>query len=268
MSSINYYLHVDYRETDLYLLLEKVLEQKYKNINIEISKENLHIGDLIILDKDKNILFIFERKTLHDLLSSVKDGRYENQSKRLNEVNISNHNIIYLIEGNLTLPGISSKEKDLILSCLVSINHMKGFSVIRTLNKLESSEYICRLLYKLNKSNSVTIQNNIINLDNNIETLINNNNNTKVHISCLKKLKKNNEINQNNIKICFLSQIPGVSEKVAITIMRHYNNISFEELIKRIKENPEELNNIKLETNGKFRKINKNIIENIKYYLN
>ena len=267
MSVINYYLHVDYRESDLYLLLEKVLEQKYKNINIEMSKENLHIGDLIILDKDKNILFIFERKTLHDLLSSVKDGRYENQSKRLNEVNINNHDIIYLIEGNLSLPGISSKEKDLILSCLVSMNHIKGFSVTRTLNKLESSEYICRLLYKLNKNNSNLLkQNTIIELadsDKN-KTEIENNN----HISCLKKFKKNNEINKDNIKICFLSQIPGVSERIAVTLMNHYNNISFNDLINIIKKEPEELNNIKLETNGKFRKINKNIIENIKYYLN
>ena len=42
---------------------------------------------------------IIERKTLNDLASSLRDGRYREQSYRLNGTNIHNHNIVYLIEG-------------------------------------------------------------------------------------------------------------------------------------------------------------------------
>ena len=267
MTTKNLYLQVDYREKDLYLLLEKVLEKKYSDINLEISKENLQIGDFVILDSNKNILFIFERKTLQDLLSSVKDGRYENQSKRLLQCNINPHNIIYLIEGNLSLPGIDEKEKNLILSCIISLNNYKGFSVIRTLNKLESSEYLSRLLYRLNKKIIQNEKNNVIDFNNNETNNEESNESNNFHISSLKKLKKNKDITRDNINICFLCQIPGISEKVAFSIINHYDIKKFDELILKIREDEESLNNIKIETNGKFRKINKNIIDNIKYYL-
>ena len=267
MTTKNLYLQVDYREKDLYLLLEKVLEKKYSDINLEISKENLQIGDFVILDSNKNILFIFERKTLQDLLSSVKDGRYENQSKRLLQCNINPHNVIYLIEGNLSLPGIDEKEKNLILSCIISLNNYKGFSVIRTLNKLESSEYLSRLLYRLNKKIIQNEKNNVIDFNNNETNNEESNELNNFHISSLKKLKKNKDITRDNINICFLCQIPGISEKVAFSIINHYDIKKFDELILKIREDEESLNNIKIETNGKFRKINKNIIDNIKYYL-
>jgi len=48
---------------------------------------------------DKDIL-LFERKSFSDLLSSIKDGRYEEQSYRLlNSGEFPPHSIFYLIEG-------------------------------------------------------------------------------------------------------------------------------------------------------------------------
>ena len=99
---------------------------------------------------------------MQDLLGSIKDGRYENQSKRLKEHAIDNHNVIYLIEGNLLLPGIDDQEKNMILSSMVSINSLKGFSIMRTLSKIESSQYICRMLYKFSKNYKNNIEDNCI----------------------------------------------------------------------------------------------------------
>ena len=81
--SYKYTLHVDYRERDLYLLISKLLEKKYSQLNVELCKTNLEIGDVIILNEKEEIISTHRKKTLHDMLGSIKDGRYENQSKRL-----------------------------------------------------------------------------------------------------------------------------------------------------------------------------------------
>jgi hypothetical protein len=63
-----------------------------------------------------------------------------------------------------------------------------------------------------------------------------------------------------------LSQIPGVSATVAITILKHFD--SFYHLITNIKENKSCLDNIyTTDINGKQRKLNKTTIANIVKYL-
>ena len=85
---------IDSRET---LLFNSIITRdldKYKD-QIKISKEQLELGDIIIKFNDN--IFIYERKTVKDLLSSLKDGRYNEQKLRL----LSNHtNISYIIEGD------------------------------------------------------------------------------------------------------------------------------------------------------------------------
>ena len=48
-----------------------------------VSLENLEIGDIIIKNDNNKTILIFERKSLSDLISSIKDGRYKEQSFRL-----------------------------------------------------------------------------------------------------------------------------------------------------------------------------------------
>ena len=55
--------------------------------------------------------------------------------------------------------------------------------------------------------------------------------------------------------------------KTATAILEHYGNIKFDLMIQKIREDPEELKKIKVCTNGKFRKISKAIIDNIKLIL-
>ena len=72
---------------------------EYKHIKLEVV--NLELGDFIICDDLGRENVIFERKSLSDLASSIKDGRYAEQSFRLNNYNFHNHNIVYIIEGDL-----------------------------------------------------------------------------------------------------------------------------------------------------------------------
>lgn len=266
--SHKYTLHIDYRERDLYLLISKLLENKYSQLNIEICKTNLELGDVIILNEKEEIISIIERKTLHDLLGSIKDGRYENQSKRLHNHALDNHDIIYLIEGNMSLPGIDDQERNMLLSSMISINCIKKFSCIRTMSKIESSQYICRMLYKFSKENYCNVNDNqttVIDFSNttNEDDKQNTTINSDLHMVGLKKMKKNHEINRDTIGLCMLCQVPSINEKTAHAILEHYGNIKFDLIIQKIREDPSELDKIKVCTNGKFRKISKKIIENI-----
>ena len=55
------------------------------------------LGDVIICNEEEEKVVI-ERKSLTDLEASIKDGRYEEQSYRLNGLPHHNHNIIYIID--------------------------------------------------------------------------------------------------------------------------------------------------------------------------
>jgi ERCC4-type nuclease len=139
----------DMREKKLYdnCLLLKNTNEKFMNIKFTI--QNLNIGDVIIkyLNQEK---IIIERKTINDLISSIKDKRYEEQSFRLNELNHPNHNIIYLIEGLID----KFKEKQMIHSSIFSLNYYKGFSVYRTINLNETAFIICNMCLKLHSENN------------------------------------------------------------------------------------------------------------------
>jgi ERCC4-type nuclease len=123
--------------------------------------DNLKIGDVAFIETDKNEneigdeLLIFERKSLNDLASSIKDGRYAEQSFRLDGYQaVPNHNIVYLIEGDLSKyreNQFSRINKKTLLSSMFSILYYKGFSVVRTMNVVETCELVWSWADKLDR---------------------------------------------------------------------------------------------------------------------
>jgi len=89
-------IKVDIRENTLIKLL-KALNNDY-GFNFEIIVERMDLGDISIWNNGEELLLL-ERKSLNDLASSITDGRYAEQSYRLNGYSLHNHNIIYLVEG-------------------------------------------------------------------------------------------------------------------------------------------------------------------------
>ena len=274
-------IKLDNREHELIKKCENLLVAvpAFKELKIEVHQ--LPLGDIIICnEKTENILV--ERKTLSDLAASIKDGRYEEQSYRLNGLPIHNHNIIYLIEGDLGKFN-SFKEridKQTIYSAMFSINHFKGFSLVRTNNLDETAFMICNMAYKIGKeTGKIPYYQNCQNTleQNETETEIdqssiisntntNNNNITvKDYCSVIKKVKKDN-ITPENIGEIMLCQIPGVSSVSAIAILEKYKTLP--ELIKAVQIDPTCLNGVSTtDQNGKTRKISKTIIQNIVKYL-
>ena len=151
-------IKIDTRERELIKKCEDLLVAvpAFKELKIELHQ--LPLGDIIISSNGEIDNILVERKTLSDLAASIKDGRYEEQSYRLNGLPLHNHNIVYLIEGDLGKFN-SFKEridKQTIYSAMFSINYFKGFSIMRTNTIDETAFMICNMAYKMGKETTKT----------------------------------------------------------------------------------------------------------------
>jgi ERCC4-type nuclease len=242
---------------------EKKLIEKMKTLKNPdtIQEKGLLLGDIHITNSNNQLMAIFERKSLNDLLSSVCDGRYAEQSFRLNECDIHNHCIYYIIEGNISAYKDKTKSlysKSTIYSCMYSLSYTKGFSVICTNNVDETAMFIHKMREKLEKEPNKSYYSNA-STDNNVSTKTNN------YIDTVNISKKSN-INKDNIGIIMLAQIPGVSKNVAQVIIKKFKTIK--ELIKQFNKNENCMEGLTyVNVKNQTRKISKRSIENIKDFL-
>lgn len=253
-------LKIDNREHELIQKMNHYIKNVPHFNNITFTIETLELGDIVYLgdegeregeEKKENDILIIERKSVNDLLSSIKDGRYNEQSYRLNGLSLHNHNIMYLIEGDIVTHFNLS-----VYSALISLNYHKGFSVIRTFNVDETAIFVCNTLLKLEKTNKPSFYSS---KEKEKEGPTTQENNVPNYCSVIKKTKKEN-INPDNIGEIMLSQIPGISSVTAIAIMKNFKTIP--NLISSIEQDISCLSNITYETaNGQTRKINKACVD-------
>lgn len=260
-------IKIDCRENDLHILCINIVSFNKYSIPIKIQSENIPLGDVIICDDSGNEIVIIERKTLNDLASSICDGRYKEQSFRLNECNIHNHNVYYLIEGPIkSYKSHTRIDKRSIISSMISISHFKGFSIHKTNDIQESVEWIIQFAEKIGKqqqlhpfyktietSSSSSSSDTIENVDQSVS-----------YCQTMKRVKKNN-ITPENIGEIMLSQIPNVSASTAIIIMREFKTIL--SLITSLQNDEKCLDHLKIDNGKEPRKINKNSILSIRKYL-
>ena len=123
----------------------------------KIKKIQLPIGDVVLEDNLGNTILIFERKTLYDLAASIKDGRYNEQSFRLDKENIHNHNIVYIIEGDIERYNEKRGRivKKVLISSMFSLMYYKGFSVMRTNSICETADVIVYFADKYEKTRNI-----------------------------------------------------------------------------------------------------------------
>jgi len=142
---------VDERETELYDKLDIAMCSQSRAGCVDIEKEVLPIGDVLIQTNEGKDVLIIERKTFADLLSSIKDGRYEEQSYRLlNSSGFPPHSVFYLLEGMFSQLH-SPIESKIIYSAITSLQFFKGFSVYRTSTIKESADWILHMGEKIGR---------------------------------------------------------------------------------------------------------------------
>lgn len=243
----------DYREHSIYNCLVKKIETRKNYENILVEKTNLNIGDFVIGR------YIIERKTLSDLASSILDGRYKEQSSRL-DAYIKEHAeeqpvIMYFIEGSLDLfTDGYNMNKDKLISACISLMCSKNYKVFLTRHVNETCDFLLKICLKLCGGNEVVASDSQTDGGSNIAIC---NNIAK------NQFKKSNQINKDNIGIIMLSSIPNVSANIAVQLLEPFQNDVYL-FLKEIRENEEYLDNIKLTSkDGKERKLSKNIREKV-----
>ena len=274
-------IKIDVREAELIQSIQFLLTTNTSFQELTIVNEQLPLGDVIICD-EKEEKVIIERKTLKDLSSSIKDGRYEEQSYRLSGIDHPNHNIIYLVEGSMDKFNVfkGRGDKMTLYSAMVSLNYFKGFSVMRSLNVEESALIICNCALKIMKSEErgksafykkVVAQPVALSapVENELELNVVDDPVTEAaaipYCSVVKKIKKDN-VTPENIGEIMLCQIPGISSVTAVAVMEHYKTIP--NLIAAIHADPNCLQTVSYKTGaGQTRKINKTCVSNVLSYL-
>ena len=235
---------IDNREKDLI----KLLEEK----NIDFKCENLELGDILFEDNSvvdsgddsvvegigddsvvegigddsvvegigddsvvkRTELLIIERKTVNDLMASIKDGRHREQKMRLLKKQEDGIHIYYLIEGNLAY----HKSKDTLYSSILNTMMRDNIKMIFTRNIEETITYLVKFSGKLDYCKKVCSEEN------------------KSKTNYLETIKSCKKDNLTKI-ICYqamLKQIPGVSTSCAESISSIYPTMN--DLLTKYKE--------------------------------
>jgi ERCC4-type nuclease len=247
MNSITF--KIDNRETKL---IEIFKNNSIKNGSLSIDSDiiynNLDYGDFIFEINNKPLL-ILERKSISDLVSSVKDTRYNNQKFNLLNT-FDRKNIYYIIEG---LNDFNSNNgyfdtrisKDLVLSCILNTMIRDDIKIFQTKNVEDTYNLLNNIWDRLKKDINKYIE------------------------PCTKELqiKKTSNITKENCFMYQLTQIPGISLKSAKAIIELYPNmcIFYSELSsKTIEEKRDILSKINtIDNKNNKRKLSIKVINNI-----
>lgn len=214
-------LVLDSREASLISSIKRRDLDKYTN-NISISTKSLDIGDITISSETKT--WTFERKTIQDLISSVKDGRYKEQKARL----LSNcESITYIMEGDDILSNRNERHRDLLSSIYMYTMYRDNIHIVFTRNVEDTSTFILTMCAKL-----------IDNPQKFHMTIDQTTSSYSSYIDCI-KIKKIDNLNPDNCYIMQLSQIPTISKTIAKYIQERYP--TFREFLNAIDESDDKI---------------------------
>ena len=227
-------IKIDYREIKLIQLLSVLLTGEEK---IKMVSENLPLGDIILCDDAGQEKAIIERKNLADLAASIRDGRYKEQGFRLNQCSLHNHQIYYLVEGDLRYyrPFKGLPDKKALLSAMVTISYFKGFSLHRTNTLEETAEWLLNFANKLEKESGSlpfyksTSANGVASA---VEASVCEATaaeiapHTDTYAEVIGKRVKKDNITPENIGEIMLMQIPNVSCASAMAIMKKFSTLA------------------------------------------
>jgi ERCC4-type nuclease len=266
-------LIIDIREHDLIEKCRQIISANPNYVTIET--EALPIGDILVkTDEGKDVLIV-ERKSLQDLLASIKDGRYEEQSHRLKHASgFAAHNVVYLIEGMFSTLR-TPLEKKLVMSTMASLYYFKGFEVLRTAGIQETADVLIHMADKIDRNFmkgvlpwylSTPAPDTQLTEGGGGSTTepVENTSSGVGYAGFVKKVKKEN-ITPDNMGEILLCQIPGISSLYAQAILKAFGG--FSPMLAKVKEGSADFANITYDAKGKPRRIPKTCGEEITRYL-
>jgi ERCC4-type nuclease len=132
-------LNIDHRETKLKELIPS---------NPSIVYNMLEFGD-IQLTVGNNVHFIFERKSIADLIASIKDGRYKNQKVKLMTM-FQPSQVCYIIEGGVKW-GTGTQNDKMVQGAIIGMLLRDKFGVIQTKTPQDTANFLVGVLERVTK---------------------------------------------------------------------------------------------------------------------
>lgn len=198
---------IDSRESSLFSLISERDLDIYKD-KITICQKTLEIGDICI--QIGETIMLFERKTISDMIASIKDGRFREQKSRMES---SGHIISYIVEGGYIITA-----DETLSGAYLNTIYRDHMPILFVKNIADTATLILTIGIKLLKDEHRFDRRTI---NNYLDTL-------RV------KSKKSDNI---DVRVCFelqLCQIPGISKIIAETLSKEHRNIY--EFTKKISE--------------------------------
>ena len=245
-------LHIDHRECNI----KSILPSKLDNDGLKYVFENLDCGDFII-KADGRPIVVFERKTVRDLLASIKDGRYRDQKQRMVDT-FGRENIVYILEGSFTyhgdMQGFTEVDHKSLKTSIINTQLRDKIAVMKTQDVIETCALLHEILSRVSKDT-----NKYIAVDGNVET-------QKAPLTLQHSRRKENGT-KTDVFIQQLCQISGISQKTAEALCKEFTDMkTFYESLSSL-DNEQKLKllkNIYLKDN---RRINSKVAERIIQYM-
>lgn len=221
-------LKVDSRERALILL--------FREKSVEVIVETLDIGDIQIINiEDSSIQLIFERKTISDLHSSIRDGRYHEQKSRLVS-NVDRNRICYLLEGDIRTA--SRVDVNSVYGAVINTLFRDQILVYRSRDMNDTYEFLHGIITRMNKNEATSREwlsfLNGIQKDKCVD----------VDPAVYKHANKSKNVTKEVIYVNMLSDIPGCSTKIACVIRENYPTMKI--LMDELQKNKNVLQNLKI----------------------
>jgi len=209
---------------------------------IECTLEVLEHGDFQICNAEGIVQFLFERKTVEDLLASIKDGRYKNQKARCLGI-YKNTQIYYIIEGTVSYKPSSIASQKVVQGAVINTLLRDKIGVFIT----KSVEETCQLLISIFTRYKTEPEKYGI---------------YAANVEQVEVVQSSSDASPQKVFKSMLCQIPYINEKSAIELISRFG--SFKAMLAELGDKSEEerletLNAIKV--NG--RKMSKRIAESI-----
>ena len=233
------------------------IKELFTDSEINISFTNLLLGDYIIKYKEEEVIII-ERKTTEDYANSIRDGRHREQKGRLLS-NYAKHQIIYLVEGNISKENPSfhynKVTKETLISSIVNTMLRDDINVFHT-KDIKETVFFVQTLYKKIKKQGIDFMNKSYSHE---DAMI-----QSVH------KKKNKNITKKMCQKMMFNTIPNISLITAERLLNQFGSI--QKCISDITNIQTDnrlsyLQNIPSIEGKKFRKISKKSCQNILDFL-
>jgi ERCC4-type nuclease len=238
---------------------ETALKAQLNTMGVPCTIQQLGVGDAVVRSStDGSPRLVFERKTLSDLAASIRDGRYREQSLRLHELPIPNSHVVYVVEGSSTAytSRYSGVTIDALYSAMCTLGYYKGFTVTRTQSVRETAAYLAACRQKIEKREA----------GGDVPHALRDRSNdsgpsAQDHVDALGS-RPSGHITPEAMPQLMLSQVPGVSAKMACAILQ---NATFADLV----ANPRgALDGASYNTpKGQCRRIPKDVVAAVEKYL-